>query len=210
MMAGINMLSTINDVLFLLTLTAILVEALWDYFRSVEIPPLLVLVPLLISLMALLVQGEFLVLVLAILLVLFTEIRPNALRRIACLVCIGIFAFLRLDIGIFILIFWFLYEFNLMAGADTLACFSLLLVRPDLFLGWWLIMGIGLGALWTGLRRRGLTHFREMFQALGNIAKRPPTEDQLLEEGQPLLWTVFLGGIIYVIFDILIAGGGGS
>lgn len=196
---------SIDNLFLYMVILAVLVAALWDRFRSFEIPPILVFIPFVIGLASLVVHQRYLVLVLSIVLVLITEIPLSIVRRLAALVCIAFFMIIRWDVGIFILLFWFLYEFNFMAGADALACLSLLLVRPDWLLGWWLAMGIGLGAWWVGLRQRGLGYFKDMIRSWKNISTSPPSEERLLTEGHPFLWAVFLGSVLYVISSLLLS-----
>jgi hypothetical protein len=196
---------SLENILLYLVMLAVLASALWDYFKSFEIPPVLVLLPFVIGLASLVANHEYLILALAVLLVALTEIPLVILRRIAVLICILIITIIRWDMGLFIFLFWFLYEFNLIAGADALACLSFLLVRPDWLLGWWLIMGIGLGAWWIGLRNRGLTYFKDMINSWRNIHNSPPSEERLLKEGRPFLWAIFLGSVLYVFSSFLLS-----
>jgi hypothetical protein len=198
------------DAFLYLAIAFILIEALWDRFRSVEIPLFLLFAPMAIAAAALLLNGLYLVLVLSVALLLCTLIPNTIARRLAVVICIVILGLFRWDIALFILFIWLLYEFNLFGGADALACFSLLLIRPDMVLAFWLLAGLALGSWIVGLRRDGLSYFKKAFQSLANLTKAPVSEEKLLEEGQPFLWAIFLGSILYILMNAFVLKGGSS
>jgi hypothetical protein len=197
-----------NLVLYLAVLF-LLIESIWDQFRSVEIPFLLLWAPFCIAIIQLIFERQFIVLAAAGLLFLFAfSINKAILRRILCCACLVTLTAIRWDIGFFIAFFWLIYELNIFAGAEMIACVSLMLIRPDWILAFWLLLGIGVGSWAIGLRRDGLSFFKKSFQALASLKSNHPKEEMLLNEGAPFLWAIFLGSFLYVLMDAFVLGKG--
>lgn len=200
---------TVGDLCFLAAVAWVTAEAVWDSFRSTELPLWLLAPPLLLGLGYAISLGEILYPLAVALLLLSTLIPSTFWRRLGGLLCLGLIGFiLPVDHILLVAIYailWFLYEWNMLGGADVIACVAFLLLRPELLLGYCLLLGLGLGAWWAGVRRHGLGYFRGIFTAWRRLPEHPPSEDELLTEGGPALWSVVLGIVLYFAFFMVFA-----
>lgn len=197
------------DLVLCLAVLFLLIESIWDLLRSVEIPLLLLWAPFGVAIITLIFEGQYIVLAAAGLLFLFAfSINKAVLRRILCGACLITLTAIRWDIGFFIAFFLLIYEINIFAGAEVIACVSLLLIRPDWILAVWLLLGIGFGSWAIGLRRDGLSFIKKSIQSLASLRTAQPKEETLLSEGAPFLWAIFLGSFLYVLMDAFVLGKG--
>jgi len=180
-------------------------ETLWDLKKSVIIPLWLVLPPVLAGLAYQAVFGKWYIAA-AMGAALLLHLSGKFLIRgagtgllLAASVLAGNWA---LAAGL--ILFWVLWEVNIVGGADALAAYAVLLIVPRWEMFGFLLLGILLWAVVTMVVvYRGLLVDRWKQMAYRLMLRQLPTEAELTTEGRPTIGGIWIGVVLFALWNAI-------
>jgi hypothetical protein len=183
-------------------------ETAWDIWKSVVLPLVLVVPPLIIGGAVQLLMGHGWLTAgacVGILLHMSSRLWVRILGTAILILAALFYGLTWLAIGFGL--YWLLWEGNIMGGADALAAYAVFLFFPTRDAFWLVLAGIFLWALAYmvfSYRAQLLDRIQQMFLRL--FMKSLPTEQELISQGKPSLGGVWLGMLLLSAWHFLGSG----
>jgi hypothetical protein len=182
-------------------------ETAWDIWKSVVLPMVLVIPPLIAGIVVQVFLGHGWLAAGAAVGMIIHMSNRLWLRAIGTVILIAaamLYGLVWMAIGFGL--YWLLWECNIMGGADALAAYSVFLFFPTREAFWLVLAGIFLWALVYmvfSYRAQLVARVQQMFIRL--YLRNMPSEEELVREGKPTIGGVWLGVLFYAAWHILSA-----
>jgi hypothetical protein len=181
------------------------IETYWDIRRSTLLPIGLVLPPVVLGIAAQAAYGQWLIAGAALLMVLMHNASMALVRTVGTALAAGACLYSgNIVLAIGFVLYWALWEFHIMGGADALAAYAALMIAPNQLMFWTLLAGI---LIWASavmvIVYRGKLVARMRTMVWRMMLKDLPKESEFEAEGQPTLGGLFLGVAFYLIWTAL-------
>jgi hypothetical protein len=180
-------------------------ETLWDLKKSVILPLWLVLPPVLAGVAYQAVFGKWyiaLAMGAALLLHLSDKLPIRGAGTVLLLAASILAENWALAAGL--VLYWVLWEVNIVGGADALAAYAALMIVPRWEMFGCLLLGIFLWAVTIMVvvyRGQLVERWKRMAYRL--MLRNLPTEGELITEGRPTIGGIWLGVLLFAVWSVV-------